>query len=139
MNMQARRLFLILICFVLTQGMICDTYEKHLTGPYDLSAIDIDEEMAIYYRSNNGGGICRVPPTVFAVGWNKRYIIAKQHPRSNHNITNFYILDMKKDHEYAKESEYLIGPIRQNAFNQKMKELNLLGSLDFTIVYHSLK
>jgi hypothetical protein len=100
-------------------------HDEHLIGPYDLSAIDVGDQMSVYYELSNGGGIGRIDQTVFSVGWNTRYIVAKQHPDNNRSVTNFYYLDMTKDSPYADPKVSVTGPLTEAEFTRKKAELGL--------------
>jgi hypothetical protein len=65
--------------------------------------------MSVDYDLEDGGAIGRVPATVFAVGWDGRYLVAKQHPYDainkseivDRSVTNYYIIDSSKDSKFA--------------------------------------
>ena len=113
-----------------------DVYHKHLVGPYSLSAIDVEQQMAVYYDFPDGGGIGRIEPVVFSVGWDKRYIVAKQHPSGNRSVTDFYYLDMTKDSKYAEPTNSVVGPLTEAEFLRKQRELSLPG---FTLTIKSIE
>ena len=100
-------------------------HEEHLTGPYCLIAVDTLDEMEVAYRLPNGNAIGRIPETVFAVGWNERYIVARRHPQNNRSITHFYYLDMTRDSPYAEPSASVTGPLSESEFLLKRAELGL--------------
>jgi nitrous oxide reductase accessory protein NosL len=100
-------------------------HDEKLTGPYRLIAVDVDEQMDVSYSLPNGGAIGRIPETVFSVGWNDRYIVAKQHPKNNRSITNYYYLDMSRDSTYADPSASVAGPLKESDFLRKRTELSL--------------
>ena len=33
-----------------------DVYDKHLVGPYSFAAIDVEQQMSVYYDLSEGGG-----------------------------------------------------------------------------------
>lgn len=100
-------------------------HDEHITGPYRLIAVDIDEQMSIGYDLEGGSAVGRIDETVFAYGFDKRFIVAKQHPRSDRSITNYFILDMNKDSNYADPSDSVTGPLSQKEFEEATKRLNL--------------
>ena len=73
---------------------------------------------------------------MFSYGYDERYIVAKQHPGGDRNITNYFYLDMSKDYEYASPSASVTGPMNQDEFANESKRLNLPK---FSRVLRSLK
>jgi hypothetical protein len=103
----------------------CDAHREKLIAPYLLVATDTLEQTSLSYDLGDGNSIGRIDATVFAVGWNEHYIIAKQHPKNNRAITNFYYLEISKDSKYADPTNCVVGPLTEAEFIQKQKELNL--------------
>lgn len=129
------RVTLILLLAVALAG--CGyTYDEHLVGPYDLIAIDVPQQMSVYYNLGNGDGIGRINQTVFSVGWNNRYIVAKQHPDNDRKVTNFFYLDMTKDYPDADPSVSVTGSLTEAQFERKRAELALPG---FQLTIQSLQ
>jgi hypothetical protein len=81
--------------------------------------------MSISYDLGDGGSIGRIEPVVFSVGWDNRYIVAKQHPGGNRRVTDFYYLDMTKDSKYADPTNSVVGPLTEAEFVQKQRQLGL--------------
>jgi hypothetical protein len=100
-------------------------HDERLTGDYRLIAVDSVEEMSVCRRLPDGNAIGRIGETVFAVGWNDQYIVAKQHPAKNRNVTNYYFLDISRDSTYADPSQSVTGPLTEAVFNQRKAELKL--------------
>lgn len=100
-------------------------HDEHITGPYRLIAVDIDEQMDISYDLGGGSAIGRIEETVFAYGFDKRFIVAKQHPNSDRSITNYFYLDMTKDSKYAEPSDSVTGPLTQKEFEEETMRLSL--------------
>jgi hypothetical protein len=130
-----KRLVLLIFGFCLVSCSLGMAIEKHLFGNYYLTAPDAAEQLGLTYKVSNDVFAGIIEETVFAVGYNKEYIIAKQHP-ANKEITNYYILPIKDGSE--PKNEDLIGPLTQKEFTQKKKEFRI-ESLDFTIVYKDLE
>ncbi|RYD81223.1 MAG: DUF3997 domain-containing protein [Verrucomicrobiaceae bacterium] len=106
----------------------CGLVEKHhLTGHYYLVAEDVPEQMKVIYNLEPGDRLSRhrIPETVFAVGWDRRYIVAKQHPQNNRSITNYYYLDTARDSEDADPTASIVGPLTEPAFSRKKVDLGL--------------
>jgi len=133
----------IIVCSVLLSSCIGSaTYDKKLSEGYELSANDDLQGMSIYaYDGQYQIGI--INATVFAVGYNEEYIIAKQHPRKFPNpldksVTNYFIIPLKnKIHKSPVENK--IGPLTELEFKVKRKKLAISKELDFTIIFKSLE
>ena len=108
----------------LTSCIFEGTNEK-LTGRYRLSATDIDIQMHVSYELESGDTIGRIPETVFSVGWNDRYIVAKQHPKNDRTVTNYFYLEMARDNKYADPSASVTGPLSADEFEKKKTKLGL--------------
>jgi hypothetical protein len=100
-------------------------HDEEIIGPYRLSAIDIDRQMSVCYRLASGGCIGRIDETVFAVGADARFIVAKQHPLDDRTITNYFILAIANDSELADPSKSVIGPLSEAAYRDKAQLLRL--------------
>ncbi len=111
-------------------------HDEHLTGPYRLIAVDTLHQMGISYGLPSGSAVGRIPETVFSVGWNSRYLVAKQHPKDDRSITHFYYLDMSRDSTYADPSASVTGPLSESEFLRKRAEL---GLPDFSRTIKSLQ
>lgn len=100
-------------------------HDEHITGSYRLIAVDINEQMGISYDLGGGSAVGRINETVFAYGFNKRFIVAKQHPKNDRSIINYFFLDMTKDSKYAEPSASVTGPLNQKEFEEATKRLSL--------------
>lgn len=114
--------------------------KKHVVGNYYLIATDVVEDIDLcYYEpkdNQNYGSI--TGSTIFAIGFNNKYIIAKQHPRTFPNPpdttqTNYYILPIKSSMDWRSKNG-LMGPLTLEQFNEKRKELNIPKELTFNNV-----
>ena len=141
--MNRKLLYLLFLC--LLSGCMGFAIKEKIVGNYYLIANDVDEDLSLSYHEaadgSNYGDVIKA--TVFSVGYNEKYIIAKQHPRAfpnppNKNITNFFILPLSKGFNW-RTNNGLIGPLTLEQFNAKRKELNIPNSLRFTIVKDNLK
>ena len=117
-------------------GGIGFAYEKHLSGKYGLVAVDTLDQMAVCEMQPDGNGIGVIDETVFAVGWDDHFIIAKQHPNdaSHHidkSVTNFYILQVSDGK--------LTGLLDEAAFSRERARLGVSDGLSFTLSFDSLK
>jgi len=108
----------IFLFLVLTSFASCDfAIKEKVTDNYYLIATDIGEDCSLGYHLPSDGDIYGtiIDATVFAVGFNDEYIIAKQHPRVFPNepdkkITNYFILRITKDFD-SKGRNTLFGPL----------------------------
>jgi hypothetical protein len=91
-------------------------HDEKVIGPYRMVATDIDEEMALCYRLEDGGCVGRIDETVFAFGANAHFIVAKQHPRNDKTTTNYFILDIAKDAPLADPKVSVTGPMSESEF-----------------------
>ncbi|WDE95571.1 hypothetical protein PQO03_07540 [Lentisphaera profundi] len=117
------KILIIIITFSLLTG--CGfVHDEHIIGPYRLIAVDISEQMSISYELE-GGAAGRINETVFEYGFDAYFIVAKQHPKNNRNIINYFYLEMKKDSKYANPSDSVTGPLTKKEFGIATKKLNL--------------
>lgn len=125
---------LICICVVTSCGLF-DSGVEWSGGPYELHWIDTADNVTVGYELNGNDSIGRITRTVYAVGWDGRFLVAKQHPNGDKAINNFYIIDSLKDSPTQDASAVVIGPLREDEFRQRARELHrptftkMLGSL----------
>ena len=130
------KIWYIILLFILFS---CSDFaiKKHVVGNYYLIATDVVEDIDLCYHepkdNQNYGSI--TGSTIFAIGFNDKYIIAKQHPRTFPNPpdtthTNYYILPLKSGMDW-KSKNGLMGPFTFEQFNEKRKELNIPNELIF--------
>lgn len=112
-------------------GGIGCAYEKRLSGKYGLVAVDVLEQMSLSEMLPGGSAVGVINETVFAVGWDERFIIAKQHPSGNKSITHYYILQVADG--------TLTGPFDVSAFIAERAKLGAPAALSFTLVFDGLK
>ncbi|HLX54181.1 MAG TPA: hypothetical protein VKR58_09575 [Aquella sp.] len=114
--------------------------KDHLVGIYYLAAADDDRQCSLTTHEPSDGGNYGnvVNQTVFAVGYNEKYIIAKQHPDENRKITNYFIVPVEQ-HITRENLKNLMGPLTYDQFLAKRHELSIPDSLQFTKEYENLK
>lgn len=100
-------------------------HDEHITGPYRLIAVDVDDQMSISYDLGDGSAVGRIDETVFAFGFDDRFIVAKQHLNGDRSVTNFFYLDMTKDSKYAEPKDSVTGPLTEKQFESEAARLNL--------------
>jgi hypothetical protein len=111
-------------------------YEKQLSGKYGLVAVDVLDQMSVSETLPSGSAVGIINQTVFAVGWDEHFIIAKQHPNdaSHHmdkSVTKYYILRVLDG--------ALTGPLDESEFDIQRDKLGVSKSLSFTLVFDNLK
>jgi len=140
-----RAILYLLMLFIFLYGCTGFAIKEKIENNYYLIATDnIDDLSLCFYEPNDKdiyGDI--VDATVFAVGFNEKYLIAKQHPRTFPNppdkkVTNYYILPLKNEMNW-KTKNGLIGPLTMEQFKEKRKKLNIPDSLSFTIIIKELE
>ena len=117
---------LLLVFATLGCGGFGLAYEKNLTGSYAVWAIDTNSQAAIVKRDDdpdNSSATTIIDAMVFAYGWNKKFIIAKQHPNADTSITHWFILETYSGTVY--------GPLTEEAFNLLRQQLGIPNSLSF--------
>ncbi|WP_156109301.1 DUF3997 domain-containing protein [Polaribacter sp. Hel1_85] len=112
--------------------------EKEITDDYFLFANNSLDEMSIWFHAEKYSNRLIVPETVFALGENGDFIIAKSHPKNlksgiNKSVTYYHIIEVDK--KSTEQSPNLT----LEQFENKRKELNIPKNLDFEIVYEELK
>ncbi len=112
-------------------------YTKSLNDRYYLEARDINENMELCYLDENGYGFTIIFRTIYAVGQNESFIIAKQHPDGLRTKTNYYIIPIKEKIS-NKVEDNILGPMTQKEFIQKKQEIGI-SNLDFDLIYEQLK
>lgn len=113
--------------------------KKKIAGNYYLTATDTGEQLGLSYcdPKDDNGCIGITEGTVFSVGHNKNYIVAKQHPNTNRQIINYFILPIKLDKGIGGNFG-LMGPLNSVEFEIKRKQLNIT-SIKFDVVYKELQ
>jgi hypothetical protein len=133
-------IFLLFGCFPFGES------NEHIVGRYYLGYLDGRDYMSIEVESKKNKGSYRsvITPTVFEIGFNENFIIAKQHPKPDFSkpmdksVINYFIIPLK-----FRVSEWddlnRIGPLTRKEFIDKRKELKISDSLTFTRVFKDLE
>lgn len=134
------RIFRLLIALGLAASVTsCSLFDSGIewrAGPYALLWIDTADNISLCRDLGNGSCIGRVDAMVFAVGWNGRYVVAKQHPAGDRSKTDYFIIDSLRDSDLANLSDVVLGPLSKDEYSKKAVELKLP---DFTKVLQSLE
>lgn len=96
-------------------------------GPYRLGWIDAPNAVTLSFVGENGQLLERIDRVVFAVGWNGRYLVAKQHPDGNKSVTNYFIIDGANDGVAADPARAVTGPLDAAEFQNMTEQLRLPG------------
>jgi hypothetical protein len=130
--------------FVLLIGCDLGDVDKILiVDDYYLVADDDIEQSCIAVKESKYSYGIIISETVFAVGVDEFFIIAKQHPcdqwhSPNKKITNYYIIPIKNKISENKYSNVL-GPFPKEDFIKKREELGIDKKLDFTIIVKEME
>ena len=111
-------------------------HDEHLVGPYHLVAVDSVADMGICYELDSGDCAGRITETVFAAGWDTRYVVAKRHPQDNRAKTDYFILEIARDSQLADPKASVTGPLSAEEFAEKR---DLLKLPEFSRTIESLK
>ena len=116
---------------------------KEIVGKYFLVSMDGDKYQTSLSQEVGGdeqffAGI--IDDMVYSVGFDNRYIIAKQHPRSSLlkgkpdlKVTYYYIVDMIQKAGAVAGDVKIYGPYDEGEFYKKRKELGISDSVEFSI------
>lgn len=113
--------YLLISLFIVGCGDIFN-YKKKITGQYYLIEIDTKENVSICYETKDGDCIGRIPATVLEYGFSDSFIAAKS---KQNNIVSHYIINRKRDSDYADKKDFLIGPQSEQEFNEERKRINI--------------
>jgi hypothetical protein len=118
---------------------------RKIIANYYLVSTDYDNQTTSleYKLDESGDYVGVIDEMVFEAGFDNKYIIAKQHPRNfpsppNKLITNYYIISIVDTPTLSPEKG-VIGPLTQQNFDIKRKELGIPNSLTFTIAIRDEK
>ncbi len=116
---------IILLCGLMTGCGLFDSGVVWKEGNYELVWIDVPNDVTLSYVLDKDSAVGRVEARVYSVGWDGRYVVAKQHPKGDKTITNYFIIDAQKDSKYADPAQTVIGPLTEAEYQQKSAALKL--------------
>ncbi|WP_394173900.1 hypothetical protein [Thalassotalea litorea] len=103
-----------------------DMYDPLLwkSGSFTLEFVDSPENASLRSDSTLEHVI---PASVFEVGANETYIVAKQRPRRNRSIINYFYINTREFPKTGRfnPSHYVVGPLTETEFTKKSEELQL--------------
>ena len=105
----------IFLFFVFACG---DIFSKktHIVGPYYLTDGETQGNFSIYFLTSNGNLIQKVPARVKEYGYFDSILVAKVVEKNDKEL--YYIINMSKDYDVAKEHLFRLGPIDSASFKQ---------------------
>ena len=106
----------------------CNLFDSGIewrAGPYALLWIDTTENVSLCRDLGEGSWHGIVDSTVFAVGWDGRFLVAKQHPNNDRSQTNYFIVDVKEDPSHRGPTEITTGPLTESEYQKKSIEMKL--------------
>jgi len=113
-------------------GCIFDSGSDKIIGDYETIWIDIPQTRGI------SKGETIVPGYVSEIGHNSKYIIAKQHPIKDGNITmvhtdttNYYIIEVSSN---TFQDKPVYGPLNRQSFDSVRQKLNIVN-IKFDMLY----
>ncbi len=118
-------LFALFLCATLAGGCLFDSGIPWKHAKYALIWIDDPRNVSLSYDAGEGSWIGRIEPSVFAVGSDERYVVAKQHPRGDKSITSYFIIEVAKDSLYAEPKDVVVGPLTEEDFKERSAQLRL--------------
>ncbi len=130
------------LLFINCEGFI---YKEHVIDKYYLCALELRNGMSLSYSvdENADSFVGVVNPVVFALGFNREFIIIKQHPEKSayepdKSTTNYFIIPLlnKVSKSYEKN---VIGPMTKMEFEIKRDEIGVENDLNFTKIFEDLE
>lgn len=115
------KLFLLLY-FLLTVLCSCGDIlasRKNIVGRYYLVEDEGSNAFSIRYKLATGDFIGRVPAPVVEYGWNDSVLVVKTMCEPGNEV---YVIDMRKDFEFADKSEYLIRVLSEVEYNRNWQD-----------------
>lgn len=91
---------------------------KNIGGKYYLYRSESTLLKSVYYKTQDGDYIGRILKEVQEYYYTDSFLVTKT-IENKHNF--YYIIDIKKDYDFASESQYLIGPLNEFEFITRWK------------------
>lgn len=127
---------LIVVAAFISACQLFDSGIEWRAGRFALLWIDLPEQLSLSYDQGDGTWDTVVNATVFAAGWDGRYLVAKQHPNGDKQVTNYFIVDSQRYAITAKRESFVTGPLNESDFQKISASMKLPL---FTKVLESLK
>jgi len=110
-------------------------FKERLVGRFAMWGVDgLSDNSVVEESEDRRAASVLILPTVFAVGFNDRFIIAKRHPKTGYqfdrSITEFYVVSVLDGEVH--------GPVNGENFSALRLRLGVPASLDFSRVLEQL-
>lgn len=123
-----------LICLVvyLSSCLGTEFQSKVIVGNYYVVTTDnFNTETSIRFKLENGDFVGVLRASVSEVGFNDKYIIARQHPfATDKKKIDYYIIPIQYEPTFWPEKG-IIGPLSLNKFKEKTKELSIDAKFEY--------
>lgn len=138
----ARNLVFALHASLLISGCFGFAHDEVFVGPYRLVAVDADEDMSICFSLADGScvGDGLPGPTVFAAGFDDKYLVAAVHPPGaeggpDRSTTHYYYI-VRSSTSGTLPRNGTVGPLNEAQFTGETTRLHLPN---FTRTFNHLK
>lgn len=115
----------LLTVLAVTHLVGCDSSVEWQSGDYEVYTIDGSIDRTLGLEIESGGRIGRVGPQVFAVGENKKWIVAGRYPDGDKTRKEFFYFAKAKDHPHKNADEIVLGPFSEADFDALKSKLKL--------------
>jgi hypothetical protein len=119
--MRQKLLSIVMAVSLTSCGFVLD---EHIDGPYRLVAVDVPDDAGVCYEIEEGC-VGRIPATVYAVGFDSKYLVAARHPENDSSRSEYYYLIRALDGEVVDPSVTVRGPYGGDVFAAETKRLGL--------------
>jgi hypothetical protein len=109
----------------------CNSGFGRIDQHYLLDMVDIPDDANVCYELDDGDCAERVPQTVFAVGYNKEFIVAARHPHKfedpelNRSRTEYFYIIRSLDGPLIPPERSVRGPFDLATFERHQQRLGL--------------
>ena len=96
--------------------------QRKITGSYYLGENEKFGGLSIYFKTSDGDYIGRGTGKVLEYGFTDNFIVSKNETDVG---IRFYLINRKKDSDYADTSDFQIGPLTEPSYDSVKKSMNL--------------
>lgn len=126
---------LAVLCVALVACFPTEDPWVRLSGPYVLLNAYPGGSTYLAYEFDGGSTIGRVSDTVVAAGADENHVIAKRHPNGDPSVTEYYIIDRRRDGSHVDPSVCVVGPLTEEQFLAQRRAMGVSHALDFSVAY----